>query len=106
MLPCQRRHRAARRDQWGRTAGRRILASGRKLIAQRSYIQNLKPALADAILQQQFLLVDGSDWTRQAVRVLTGTVLVQNSGNQPYRIKGAMRLVDKDGTIAGPHAEV
>ena len=52
----------------GRVPGPRILASGRKLIAQGSYIQNLNPALADAILQQEFLLVDGPDRARQAVR--------------------------------------
>jgi imidazolonepropionase-like amidohydrolase len=52
----------------GRVAGPRILASGRKLIAQGSYLQNLNPALADAILQQEFLLVDGPDQARQAVR--------------------------------------
>jgi hypothetical protein len=31
--------------------------------------------------------------------VLTGTVLVETSDNQHYRIQGAMRLVDKDGTV-------
>jgi imidazolonepropionase-like amidohydrolase len=52
----------------GRISGPRILASGRKLIAQGSYVQNLNPALADAILQQEFLLLDGPDRARQAVR--------------------------------------
>ncbi len=52
----------------GRIPGPRILASGRKLIARGSYVQNLNPALADAILQQEFLLVDGPDRARQAVR--------------------------------------
>jgi len=52
----------------GRVSGPRILASGRKLIARGSYVQNLNPALADAILQQEFLLVDGPDQARQAVR--------------------------------------
>jgi imidazolonepropionase-like amidohydrolase len=51
-----------------RVAGPRILASGRKLIAKGSYIQSLNPALADAILQQEFLLIDGPDRARQAVR--------------------------------------
>jgi hypothetical protein len=31
--------------------------------------------------------------------LLTGTVLVENPDNQHYRIQGAMRLVDKDGTV-------
>ena len=48
--------------------GPRILASGRKLITRGSYVQNLNPALADAILQQEFLLIDGADQARQAVR--------------------------------------
>jgi imidazolonepropionase-like amidohydrolase len=52
----------------GHAPGPRILASGRKLIAQGSYLQNLNPALSDAILQQEFLLVDGPDGARQAVR--------------------------------------
>src|SRR5262249_1130803 len=52
----------------GRIPGPRILASGRKLIAQGSYVQNLNPALADPILQQEFLLVDSPDRARQAVR--------------------------------------
>jgi imidazolonepropionase-like amidohydrolase len=52
----------------GRVPGPRILASGRKLIAQGSYLQNLNPALSDAILKQEFLLVQGVDQARQAVR--------------------------------------
>ena len=52
----------------GRVPGPRILASGRKLITRGSYVQNLNPALADAILEQEFLLIDGADQARQAVR--------------------------------------
>jgi imidazolonepropionase-like amidohydrolase len=54
----------------GRIPGPRILAAGRKLVAQGSgYVRNLNPALADAILQQEFLLLDGgADRARQAVR--------------------------------------
>jgi len=51
-----------------RVFGPRILASGRKLITRGEYVQNLNPALADAILQQEFLLIDGVDKARQAVR--------------------------------------
>jgi imidazolonepropionase-like amidohydrolase len=51
-----------------RVPGPRILASGRKLITRGSYVQSLNPALADAILQQEFLLIDGADQARQAVR--------------------------------------
>ena len=52
----------------GRVLGPRILASGRKLITRGSYVQNLNPALADSILQQEFLLIDGVDRARQSVR--------------------------------------
>ena len=52
----------------GRISGPRILASGRKLITRGSYLQNLNPAIADAILEQEFLLIDGPDRARQAVR--------------------------------------
>jgi imidazolonepropionase-like amidohydrolase len=52
----------------GRVPGPRILASGRKLISEGSYVQNLNPALADAILKQEFLFLDGEDRARQAVR--------------------------------------
>lgn len=52
----------------GRVLGPRILASARKLITRGSYVQNLNPALAEAILQQEFLLIDGTDRAREAVR--------------------------------------
>lgn len=52
----------------GRLLGPRILASGRKLITRGSYVQSLNPAIAEAILQQEFLLIDGADRARQAVR--------------------------------------
>ena len=52
----------------GRVPGPRILASARKLITLGSYVQNLNPALTDAILEQEVLLIDGTDPARQAVR--------------------------------------
>ena len=54
----------------GRIPGPRILASGRKLVARGSgYVHDLNPALAETILQQEFLLLDGgADQARQAVR--------------------------------------
>ncbi|PYX32399.1 MAG: amidohydrolase family protein [Acidobacteria bacterium] len=51
-----------------RVPGPRILASARKLITRASYVQNLNPALSEAILQQEFLLIDGADRGRAAVR--------------------------------------
>jgi imidazolonepropionase-like amidohydrolase len=51
----------------GRIPGPRILASGRKLAQRGDYTQDLNPALAEAILQQEFLRVDGPDEARRAV---------------------------------------
>jgi imidazolonepropionase-like amidohydrolase len=52
----------------GRVPGPRILASGRKLIALGSYVQSLNPAVSQAIVEQEFLLVDSPDRARQAVQ--------------------------------------
>jgi len=52
----------------GQVPGPRILAAGRKLITRGDYLQNLNPALADAILNQEFLFIDGADKARAAVR--------------------------------------
>src|SRR5436190_9674773 len=52
----------------GRIAGPRILAAGRKLISAGSYVQNLNPAIAAAIVQQEFLLIEGPEAARRAVR--------------------------------------
>ncbi len=52
----------------GRVPGPRILASARKLITRGEYVQNLNPALAESILKQEFLLIDGPESARQAVR--------------------------------------
>lgn len=52
----------------GRVPGPRILAAGRKLITRGDYLQNLNPALAEAILNQEFLFIDGADRARAAVR--------------------------------------
>lgn len=52
----------------GRVSGPRMLASGRKLIAPGAYIQSLNAALAEPIVQQEFLTIDRPDQARQAVR--------------------------------------
>ena len=53
----------------GRIPGPRILASGRKIAQQgkNGYVQNLNPALAQAILQQEFFSVDSPEQAQQAV---------------------------------------
>lgn len=75
----------------GRIPGPRILAAGRKLVARGTgYVRNLNPALAEAILQQEFLLLDGgTDRARQAVR--------QNVSQNVDVIKVT---VDEDVTVA------
>src|SRR5438552_9371983 len=52
----------------GRVPDPRILACARKLITRGSYVQNLNPALAEPILQQEFLLIEATDRARAAVR--------------------------------------
>ena len=52
----------------GRVPGPRILASGRKLTMRGDYVQSLNPALADSIVNQEFLFIDGADRAQQAVR--------------------------------------
>jgi imidazolonepropionase-like amidohydrolase len=52
----------------GRVPGPRILASGRKLISPGAYLRNLNPALAESIIQQEFLQISSPDEARQAVR--------------------------------------
>lgn len=52
----------------GRVPGPRILASGRKLTAPGGYFQSLNPAVAEAIIQQEFLQIESPDKGRLAVR--------------------------------------
>lgn len=52
----------------GEVLGPRIIAAGRKIISPGAYIQRLNPAVAEAIVQQEFLRVDGADGARRAVR--------------------------------------
>jgi len=51
----------------GRLSGPRLLASGRKVIALDSYVQSLNPAVAQAIVEQEFLMIDSPERARQAV---------------------------------------
>jgi imidazolonepropionase-like amidohydrolase len=52
----------------GNVPGPRILAAGRKLIAPGNYVQTLNPALAHAIVEQEFHAITNVDQARQAVR--------------------------------------
>jgi imidazolonepropionase-like amidohydrolase len=51
----------------GQVIGPRILAAGRKLTEPGNYVQNLNPAVAEAILDQEFLLLGSADKAREAV---------------------------------------
>jgi imidazolonepropionase-like amidohydrolase len=53
----------------GSVPGPRMLAAGRKIVSAGAvYMANLNPALAEPILEQEFLRVTGTDSARRAVR--------------------------------------
>ena len=52
----------------GRVPGPRLLAAGRKLTTRGGYFQSLNPAIAQPIVQQEFLQVESADGARAAVR--------------------------------------
>jgi imidazolonepropionase-like amidohydrolase len=52
----------------GNVPGPRILAAGRKITVPGEYVQTLNPALAQAIVQQEFHQITSVDQARQAVR--------------------------------------
>jgi imidazolonepropionase-like amidohydrolase len=81
----------------GRVPGPRLLASGRKLIARGSYLQNLNPALSEAILDQEFLLIDGADRARQAVRqnVLQGVDVIKVTTGEDLSLPELAAVVDE-----------
>jgi len=52
----------------GRVPGPRMLACGRKLTAPGGYFQNLNPAVANQIIDQEFFQIDSPEQARHAVR--------------------------------------
>ena len=52
----------------GQVPGPRMLASGRKLTSFDGYLQGLNPAVADAVVEQEFLRIGGIESARRAVR--------------------------------------
>ena len=52
----------------GRVPGPRLLACGRKVIALDSYVQSLTPAVAQAIVEQEFLRIDTPERARQVLQ--------------------------------------
>lgn len=81
----------------GRVPGPRILASGRKLITRGEYVQNLNPALAESILQQEFLLIDGPEHARQAVRqnVFQNVDVIKVSADENLTVTELAAAVDE-----------
>jgi len=81
----------------GRIAGPRILAAGRKLIAEGSYLQNLNPALADAVLRQEFLLIAGADSARQSVRqnVFQNVDVIKVTADEDLTVAELTAVVDE-----------
>jgi imidazolonepropionase-like amidohydrolase len=75
----------------GRLPGPRILAAGRKLTPPGGQALSLNPAIAEAILQQEFLEVESPDAGRRAVRE-----------NLLYRADVIKVVADTDGRIITP----
>jgi imidazolonepropionase-like amidohydrolase len=81
----------------GRVPGPRILASGRKFAKGGDYIQNLNPALAEAILDQEFLSVNGPDQARQAVQknLLYAVDVIKVTISANYTVAEIAAIVDE-----------
>jgi imidazolonepropionase-like amidohydrolase len=81
----------------GRVPGPRILASGRKFAKGGDYIQNLNPALAEAILDQEFLSVNGPDQARQAVQknLLYAVDVIKITISANYTVAEIAAIVDE-----------
>jgi imidazolonepropionase-like amidohydrolase len=81
----------------GRIPGPRILASGRKFAKEGDYVQNLNPALAEAILDQEFLSVNGPDQARRAVQknLLYAIDVIKVTISENYTLAEMTAIVDE-----------
>jgi len=81
----------------GRIPGPRILASGRKFAKEGDYVQSLNPALAEAILDQEFLSVDGPDQARRAVQknLLYAVDVVKVTISENYTLAEMTAIVEE-----------
>ncbi|HJT16363.1 MAG TPA: amidohydrolase family protein [Thermoanaerobaculia bacterium] len=81
----------------GRIVGPRILAAGRKIAQRGDYLQNLNPALSDAILRQEFLAVNGVDSARQAVfeNLLYDVNVIKLAIDENFTVAEAAAIVDE-----------
>jgi imidazolonepropionase-like amidohydrolase len=81
----------------GRVPGPRILASGRKFAKDGDYVQSLNPALAEAILDQEFLSVDGPDQARRAVQknLLYAVDVIKVTISENYTVAEMTAIVEE-----------
>jgi imidazolonepropionase-like amidohydrolase len=81
----------------GRVPGPRILASGRKFAKEGDYVQSLNPALAEAILDQEFLSVNGPDQARRAVQknLLYAIDVIKVTISENYTLAEMTAIVDE-----------
>ena len=81
----------------GRVPGPRILASGRKFAKEGDYVQSLNPALAEAILEQEFLSVDGPDEARRAVQknLLYAVDVIKVTISENYTVAEMTAIVEE-----------
>jgi imidazolonepropionase-like amidohydrolase len=81
----------------GRLPGPRILASGRKFAKEGDYVQNLNPALAEAILDQEFFSVNGPDQARRAVQknLLYAIDVIKVTISENYTLAEMTAIVDE-----------
>src|SRR5579864_9460854 len=81
----------------GRVPGPRILASGRKFAKEGDYLQSLNPALAEAILDQEFLSVNGPDQARRAVQknLLYAIDVIKVTISENYTLAEMAAIVDE-----------
>jgi imidazolonepropionase-like amidohydrolase len=81
----------------GRIPGPRILASGRKFAKEGDYVQSLNPALSEAILDQEFLSVNGPDQARRAVQkhLLYAIDVIKVTISENYTLAEMTAIVDE-----------
>ena len=81
----------------GHVPGPRILASGRKFAKEGDYVQSLNPALAEAILDQEFLSVNGPDQARRAVQknLLYAIDVIKVTISENYTLAEMTAIVDE-----------
>jgi imidazolonepropionase-like amidohydrolase len=92
----------------GRVPGPRLLASGRKVIALDSYVQSLTPAVAQAIVEQEFLTIDTPERPRQVLQnVFYNVDLIKvavGDGISPPRLTAMVEEAHREHLKVAAHA--